>query len=186
MQHIWCFDLDGTLVDTSDLNRKAYDMVGVTVPTYVDGLPWQSWLVEYAGSYRAATHLHLRKISEYVKLLLGTTVDDLRLPPLDIALNLFTCDPDSVVVLSAASTPAVTQLLQICGIHGVQMEAGLTYPQRLGHVRQLAESYHVHYLDDNKATIMNMRRDTLYKPIIPILYDGQDVPTLQHELQVTL
>lgn len=186
MQHIWCFDLDGTLVNTSDLNHKAYDMVGVTVPTYAAGLPWQSWLVEYAGSHRAATYLHLRKIAEYAKLLLDTTVDDLRLPPLDIALKLFARDPNSVVVLSAASMPAATQLLQICGIHGVQMEAGLTYPQRLSHVRQLAETYRVHYLDDNEATIMNMRRDTLYKPIIPVLYEGQDVPTLQHELQVTL
>lgn len=38
------FDLDGTLVDTREANRRAYLTIGVTPPDDFHQIPWQSWV----------------------------------------------------------------------------------------------------------------------------------------------
>ena len=43
------FDLDGTLADTRDLVRRAYDLVGVHMPEHAWGLPAEAWLAAHNG-----------------------------------------------------------------------------------------------------------------------------------------
>lgn len=60
----WVFDLDGTLVDTREAVRRAYEYAGVTMPADAWGRPWHEWLTGPDASRK-----HAVKNQVYMKTL---------------------------------------------------------------------------------------------------------------------
>jgi FMN phosphatase YigB (HAD superfamily) len=75
MAPVVVFDVDGVLVDTHELVRKAYAEIGVVIPKGRWGSAWPTWLPDQCGGdLDRARDLHDRKTRIHLDLLTSTTV----------------------------------------------------------------------------------------------------------------
>ncbi|MBB5159609.1 hypothetical protein [Saccharopolyspora phatthalungensis] len=72
------FDVDGVLIDTFEIVRRAYAEVGVDLHDQRWGVAWQTWLPEYCDNdLDRARVLHDQKTEAHLDLLTRTTVNTL-------------------------------------------------------------------------------------------------------------
>jgi phosphoglycolate phosphatase-like HAD superfamily hydrolase len=166
-----CFDIDGTLVDTRELNLRAYAQVGVEIPDDAWGRRWQEWLPEVVGDPDRAIELHERKTSIYVDLILASTVADIELPCARIARELSHQEhgPVRVYLLTGASTRPVLKIIQHLDIHPNRLFSNLDYAARQRYLEKMPGG--TPYLDDLAETVEQLRVDVPH--IRPIRYTGQ-------------
>ncbi|WP_157528525.1 hypothetical protein [Nocardia sp. NRRL S-836] len=72
------FDIDGVLVDTREIVRRAYAEVGVELPDHLWGTTWRNWLPPLCGGdLLRAQVVHDRKTRSHLDLLSRTRVTTL-------------------------------------------------------------------------------------------------------------
>lgn len=179
----WAFDLDGTLIDTMEINRQAYETVGVKMPASAAGLSWLEWLPEYCGgNYEIAAALHRQKGSIYLRRLIETDLEGMRLPALEIAQELYADNPTRVKLVTAASLLTTRRLINRFQFDTIEYHAELVYRERMTLLRNWAMFADVVYLDDSPKTVEKLRVDA---PDIKVIhYTGQDLETLKQEMGV--
>lgn len=180
---MWCFDLDGTLIDTAEINRQAYETVGVKMPARAAGLSWLEWLPEYCGgNHDIAATLHREKMHIYLRRLIETDVKGMTLPALEIAQELYADNPTRVKILTAASLLSTRRLVNRFGLDTIEYHTELPYGKRMTLLRNWAMFADVTYVDDSPKTVEKLRIDA---PNIKVIhYAGQDRKTLKRELGV--
>lgn len=182
---LWVFDLDGTLLNTAELNRQAYETVGVKIPNYAAGLPWTEWLPEYCGgNVEIAATIHRQKTYIYLRQLIETDIAGMELPALEVAQEIYADNPTRVRILTAAATLSTRRLMNRFRMDTAEYRAELQYNER----RRILSSWRtmatVHYLDDNIKTIRQLNED-LTDPIInTVHYYGQDAATIRKQMEV--
>lgn len=180
---IWAFDLDGTLIDTAEINRQAYETVGVKMPAGAAGLSWTEWLPEYCnGNQEIAGVLHREKMHIYLRRLIETDLKGMTLPTLDIAQELYADNPTRVKVVTAASQLSTRRLLNRFGLDTIEYHTELTYEKRLALLRGWAMFADVVYVDDSPRTLIKLRADAA--DIRLVQYAGQNIETLKREMGV--
>lgn len=180
---LWCFDLDGTLIDTMEINRQAYETVGVKMPENAAGLSWVEWLPEYCGgNHDIAAALHREKMNLYLRRLIETDVEGMMLPALDIARELYADNPTRVKIVTAASLLSTRRLVNRFRLDTIEYHAELRYERRLTLLRSWAMFADVVYVDDSPKTLAKLRADQLNGKLIQ--YTGQDLETLKQEMEV--
>lgn len=107
------FDVDGVLVDTRGLVRRAYEEAGVVLGDdefdRVWGLPWHLWLPDrFGGSVPLATVAHRAKNRAYARILETSVLPTL--PPLDVIRELLS-HTASVRLLTGMSRAAADVVL---------------------------------------------------------------------------
>lgn len=182
---VWCFDLDGTLLDTAEMNRQAYQAVGVKIPQSAAGLSWQEWLPEYCGgNIEIAATLHRAKTSLYLRHLIESDLEGMELPALEVARELYTDNPTRVKILTAAAILSTRRLMNRLGFEDVEYHAELQYEARRRHLASWSVHANVTYVDDNIKTIRQLNDDVTDPIINTVHYDGQDVATLKRQMEV--
>lgn len=180
---IWAFDLDGTLLNTAELNRQAYATVGVKIPDSAYGRPWTDWLPEYcSGNIEIAAILHRQKTSIYLRRLIESDLHGMELPALDVARELHADNPTRVKILTAAALLSTRRVLNRLGFADIEYHAELQYEARRRHLSTWAVHNAVTYVDDNPKTLLKLRADELNGRLIQ--YTDQDVETLKEQMGV--
>lgn len=78
----WVFDLDGTLIDSQEAVRRAYEAAGVRMPPEAWGKPWREWLGDEAA-HRRKEALYPEFLRQYARpKALYRTAQRLRAPVL--------------------------------------------------------------------------------------------------------
>lgn len=182
-QSIWAFDLDGTLIATMEINRQAYETVGVKMPARAAGLSWVEWLPEYCGgNYDIAATLHRQKTSIYLRRLIETDLQGMTLPALHIAQELYADNPTKVKLVTAASQLSTRRMINRFGLDTIEYTAELTYDKRLTQLRTWDFFYDVTYVDDSAQTIEKLKIDAPNLNLIH--YIDQDLNTLKKQMGV--
>lgn len=180
---IWAFDLDGTLLDTAELNRQAYETVGVKIPTSATGLSWTEWLPEYcSGNVDIAATLHREKTYIYLRRLIESDLQGMELPALQVAQELYADSPTKVKLVTAASQLSTRRLINRFRLDTIEYHAELQYEKRLALLRNWAMFASVTYVDDNAKTIEKLRVDA--PDVYVIHYTDQDLDTLRQQMGV--
>lgn len=180
---LWVFDLDGTLLSTAELNRQAYETVGVKIPKSAYGLPWIDWLPEYCnGSVEIAAILHREKTFIYLRQLIESDLQGMELPALEVARELHRDNPTRVKILTAASLLSTRRVLNRLGFEDIEYHAELQYEARRRHLGSWSVHATVVYVDDNPKTLLKLRGDELDARLIQ--YTDQDVETLKQQMGV--
>lgn len=166
-----CCDVDGTVFNSRELVRRAYQEVGVTQPDGAWGRRWQDWLIDYFdGDEGRALTAHAQKTQRYMELLIRTDLQQYALPAAVVARHWFQRHGDrSVSYLTAGTRATAFSALSRLGIAG-RMLGGLTYDQRLAALLDTPRG--TVYLDDNAETIAQLRADA--PDIIAIDIRGMD------------
>lgn len=180
---IWAFDLDGTLLDTMELNRQAYATVGVTVPTEAAGLSWLEWLpAQVGGNVEVAATIHRAKTGLYLRQLIETDLKGMELPALKIAQELYTDNPTRVKLVTAAAFGSTRRLINRFRLDTIEYHAELVYGKRLAQLRNWAMFNDVTYVDDSAVTVARLRVDA---PNVRVIhYTDQDLETLKQQMGV--
>lgn len=174
MSHLLSFDVDGTIVDTRELNRRAYAEVGVEYPADAWGVPWQAWLPRVTGyPEHACEVLHRTKVEVYRRELERTDLRELLLPPGRIAHAHLTRGHGSVHYLTGGETLTATVILARLGILG-PLHGNLTFDQRRRELQLLPAN--TLYFDDNAETIRRLARPCPHLNLIH--YTGQSYEQL--------
>jgi phosphoglycolate phosphatase-like HAD superfamily hydrolase len=158
--HLVSFDLDGTLIDTRELNHRAYQLAGVDIPDYAWGMRWQSWLPNLVGSLEHAEKLHRKKINIYSDLLQSTDLKCLELPPAQLARMLNRqVGRVSVQVLTAASSQTTNVILNALGVKTDSLAFNLSYEaKKLALQSSVFAAYDsVTYIDDDARNVPRFR-----------------------------
>src|SRR5690554_4950980 len=132
-----CFDIDGTLVDTRELNLRAYAQVGVEIPDDAWGRRWQEWLPEVVGDPDRAIELHCARIAR--------------------ELSHQERGPVRVYLLTGASTWPVLKIIQRLDIHPNRLFSNLNYAARQRYLEKMPGG--TPYLDDLAETVEQLRVD---------------------------
>lgn len=111
------FDVDGVLVDTRELVRRAYAEVGVIQPDYAWHQPWYNWLPGLAGGYALAKEVHTNKNIAYINLISVLGVPELPAATLVKSWPILT----NVLAMSSGSEFAVYAVLRAVGLHKMQV-----------------------------------------------------------------
>lgn len=181
--YVWAFDLDGTLLNTWDLNRQAYETVGIKIPESAHGLPWQEWLPDYCnGNVEIAATLHRAKTQLYLRHLIESDLVGMELPALEVARELFADNPTRVKILTAASILSTRRLMNRLGFDAIEYHAELQYDVRRRHLAAWSAHASVTYVDDSPKTLMRLREDAVDVRLVQ--YTGQDLTTLKQEMGV--
>lgn len=180
---VWAFDLDGTLLDTAELNRQAYETVGVKIPASAAGLSWVEWLPKMFGdNYEVAATLHRQKTSIYLRALIESDLKGMELPALEIAQELYADNPARVKILTASSLLSTRRLVNRFMVDTIEYHAELQYEKRMTLLRGWAMFSSVTYVDDNIKTVEKLRVDA---PDINVIhYTDQDLDTLKQQMGV--
>lgn len=150
------FDVDGTLVNTRELNRLAYESVGVSIPDDAWGKPWHEWLPRVTGlRSHDACALHSTKIKRYEAALIDVNPAELELPPGRLARELSHGDHGqyNVVLLSAGSRTTVNAITRIIDVHPLETHARLPLVDRLGVLTALGSGVYVDDLAHTTAAV---------------------------------
>jgi FMN phosphatase YigB (HAD superfamily) len=116
-RNVWCFDIDGVLIDSRWIVKESYKRAGVDMPNEAWGHPWQTWLPALAGSYDAAVDIHTRKTATYVDTLrTNGVVNRCELPFAMIARALERDVLADVYYVTGASHEAATTILDELGL----------------------------------------------------------------------
>lgn len=149
-------DVDGTVLDTRELNRRAYEEVGVQVPEHAWGLRWEAWLPTTSGyELEAAEVLHRAKVEVYLRMLETVDLRALLLPPGRLAHVHLARSLGPVRYLTASSARTATVLLARLGILG-RVEANLSFERRAELLRDLPDG--TPYVDDRLDTVVRLRQ----------------------------
>jgi len=182
--HVWAFDLDGTLLNTWEINYQAYATVGVKMPNHAHGLSWQEWLPEYCGgNFAVAGTLHSAKTQIYLRRLIECDLQGMELPPLEVMRELHRDNPTRVKVLTASSVISTRRLMNRLGFEDIEYHAELTYAMRRRHLATWNVHANVTYVDDNIKTIHRLNEDITDPIINTVHFDGQDVATLKNQME---
>lgn len=127
-------DFDGTLVDTGEALRLAYESVGVR---WQPNEPWQSW---------CSPAQHAEKCRVYPDYVAKFA----RLTPLAVVM----CT--SVPVLSGASPESIFAVCSVLGLELRQVYAGLTLRGKIAHVKRLEIT---RYVDDDRRVLDAIHRE---------------------------
>lgn len=145
----YIFDLDGTLFDTRDLVKSAYERAGIIMPQDVWGKPAELWLPQHVGAQWKM--VHQRKNGHYVRL-----VNETELPRtsalsalIELALNGVEC-----YVITAASWECANALLTkyLKQYHYSLLSTGCDIGLRLLRLRKIARNDRTVYVDDDEIT----------------------------------
>lgn len=144
------FDLDGTLVDTETLVRRAYELVGVTMPDDAWGMAASQWLVAACdGDEERARELHELKNTAYRTLLHAHGIE--RLPAASLALELNSKrhkDRFSVGILTGASYDAAFAVRRAARLQQLPfISVGASFELKASMLRDLAPTGV--FFDDN-------------------------------------
>lgn len=169
-----CFDVDGTLADTRELNRRAYADVGISIPDHAWGLPWHQWLPGLCGSTERARQVHARKIVRYTTILQEVPAHQVALPPAHVArlLEARSGEVNTVMYATAGHRRTARRVRDKLGLLG-PLAPLLTYDER---ARTLQSNRVVVYVDDNRDTLVRLARDI--PRLRTVHYDDQDADTL--------
>lgn len=182
---LWAFDLDGTLLNTAELNRQAYETVGVKIPVSAIGLSWTEWLPEYCGgNYEIAATLHRQKTSIYLRHLIETDLVGMELPGLEVARELYADNPTRVRILTAAAMLSTRRLMNRFGMDTAEYRTELQYRERMRILSSWRTTATVHYLDDNIKTIRQLNDDITDPIVNTVHFDGQDAATIRKQMEV--
>lgn len=181
MTRLVSFDLDGTLINTRELNRVAYRAAGVDVPDRAWGLRWQEWLPELTGSHAVATGIHNRKVQAYVEVVTDCSVRDIALPAARLAADLQEHGDDVTLWCLTAGSLLTSRILLRKLRLGLPVIANLTYEHRAALLadRSPSESVTV-YVDDRADTIRRLHEDA--PQVRGIWYDKQSYRDLRAEV----
>lgn len=173
-----CSDVDGTIIDSRALVRRAYAEVGVDMPDDAWGRPWNEWLIELVGSARGADLIHNAKIYAYERLLHRADIGELELPAAAVVRDVLSCfGPRSVQYLTAG-----TYLTARTAVDRLDVDApvfgSLTYDGRLAHLLDVPHG--TIYLDDDATTIERLRDDAPHLRLVHV--SGQSVDELLIEI----
>lgn len=157
LRSLW-LDVDGTVVDTRELNRTAYAEIGVEYPDDAWGNRWEHWLPRVTGyPLEACEVLHRAKMEVYLTLISKTDLRELLLPPGRLAYAHLVRGRGPVRYLTAGSARTATVLLARLGILG-RLDAELVYTARRKVLLHEATLESV-YIDDRLDTIARLRQD---------------------------
>lgn len=112
------FDVDGVLVDTFDLHKKAYAACGVDVPDYSFGRSWRDWLPQHVGSFEEAERINRRKRQAQLEML--QTSDVPLLAGADVIKEL-TLDGWKTALCSHSDLMALDAIVNRCGLAGIHL-----------------------------------------------------------------
>lgn len=174
------FDVDGTILDTRELNERAYREVGVEVPDHAWGLTWQAWLPAATGyPLESCEVLHRAKVQIYEKLVEEVDLRPLLLPPGRVAHAHLARSRGPIRYLTAGSGRAATIMLARLGILG-PIQTGLTYAQRAALLG--AMPHDTTYVDDRLDTIVRLRHEPGAAKLNLIHYSGQTYEKLLEDM----
>lgn len=176
MRRIISFDVDGTLVDTRRLNKRAYAGVDVIMPDDAWGKPWFTWLPHTTGlSVEEAREIHSEKVQCYARLLAEIDITELELPAGRLARELSHEEhgPVDVVLLTAGAHNTLGDIIHKIDIHPVATHAQLTIIERLTVLDRLAPCT---YVDDLESTTKVIR--ALSPDVRVFTYVGQSYDEL--------
>lgn len=154
-----CFDVDGTIVNTRELNIEAYLSVGVVMPPTAWGTRWQNWLPGVVGDLGTAAQLHTQKVKNFTEMLRSCDLWDITLPAAEIARELIETLTVEVQFLTAASLPTARLILQKLMLNAPVAD-NLPYEAKKAHLEHSLRSadYHtVTYVDDDAINVSRLR-----------------------------
>lgn len=185
MKHSVSFDIDGTLIDTKQLNRDAYYQVGVDVPDYAFGLRWQTWLPNVVGSMSKAEEIHTRKVRIYIAKLRDVNINHYILEPTYLARSLLRRTDIEVKFLTSGTVTTANIILQRLNIRA-PLAGNLSYEARrlLLHSSVLGTNGSVVYIDDLADNVRRLTDDVL--GLTAIQFIDQDNDTLRNQVQEAL
>lgn len=180
MSRLLSLDVDGTVVDTLDLNRRAYAEVGVEYPADAWGTRWETWLPRVTGyPLEACVVLHRAKMEVYHTLISKMDVRELLLPPGRVAHAHLAQGRGPVRYLTAGSLQTATLLLARLGILG-PVEASLDFQRRS---KLLDRSpFGTIYVDDRLDTIVRLRTVPSARNLRLVHYSGQSYERLLEDM----
>lgn len=153
------FDLDGVLLHSKPLVRRAYQRAGLTMPDEdwerVWGLSWTEWLPNMMGGVFAARQLHEAKNRAYARILrdeeiLGTT-----------AVRYFRelcTEGVTPYVVTCASEVAATLVLQRLDLTPMQVSAGQSVAEKISKIN----GNDLIHIDDDLTVIQSIRDGVHY------------------------
>lgn len=178
-----CFDVDGTIVDTRELNLEAYLSVGVVMPSHAWGLRWQQWLPDVVGDENTAVALHQQKVKNFSEILNNTDLWDKTLPSAEIAREFSRTESIEVQFLTAASLHTAAIILDKLKLRA-PLAANLTIAGKrlhLDHAIQSGEYASVTYIDDDASAIGVLR--ALSPKIRAVHFTGQTFRELRWDIR---
>lgn len=170
-ERVVVFDLDGVLVDSKDMVKRAYAEVGVYMPDYVWGLPWQSWLGD-PSAHEAKTAVYLDMITDE-----GVT----ELSGVDVARRVRTEGLGRVMVLTGASDESTELVLTSLDLADIDWSTGQTRDGKARMLQGLIQDGHeVVYVDDDEDAVRHFQRTIADLHVVH--YQGQDAGDLWEAL----
>jgi len=168
------FDLDGTLADTRDLVRRAYDVVGVHMPEHAWGLPAEAWLAgAVPGGLEDVAEVHRLKNVALRTLIAAHGVE--RLPAADLCEALKKDRSYTVGILTGASLGAARATRRALALSRVPiLGAGCDLETKMNVLRATAESGI--YFDDDYEACVAVADQTPW--VVCYVSVGTDVDTL--------
>lgn len=183
VRHSVLFDIDGTLINSRDLNVQAYRRVGVEMPDHAWSLRWQTWLFDLVGSRERAEQIHTAKVNTYVTMLRTVEISKYVLEPTYLARELLRRPDIKVRFLTAGTVTTANIILQRLGLGAPSMAGNLSYEaRRLAlHSSVLGSSGDVVYIDDHEENVLRLHDDV--PGLTLIHYRGQTSAQLRETLQ---
>lgn len=174
MTHV-VFDLDGTLADTHDLVRRAYDLVGVRMPESAWGRPAQEWLAEAlpnASAEEVAEAHRLKNVA--MRTLMGAHGCE-RLPAADLCEALKADKDYTVGILTGASLESARATRRCLRLSRVPiLGAGADLETKMKVLRSTADAGI--YLDDDYDACVAVSESTSW--VVCYVSVGTDLDTL--------
>lgn len=175
-----CFDLDGTLVDTLELNRQAYAALGIKMPREAWGQRWQAWLPQAVNKdWHEASVIHSLKGHLYADLIETCDIEQITLPAARVARELLE-QGLTVWCLTASARYTASLLLERLDLP-ILKEANLAYEARRNALVSFQREHGVvGYVDDSEENISRLTRDI--PPLRLIHYQQQTYEELMDAL----
>jgi hypothetical protein len=174
-----CSDVDGTVVDTRELNRYAYRLAGIEIPDLAWGRTWYEWLPGLVGDLREAVRIHDEKIRVYSELVDECNAGKLALPMTWVLQDATLAELDTCC-LTASSLRTARTLLERLNVTS-PLVASLSYERRLETLRGLLRAdAPLVYVDDDERTVDRLGSDL--PGINVVRYTGQTYTQLRHEV----
>lgn len=180
MTSLYFFDLDGTLVNTQELNRLAYEKVGITIPSDAWGKRWQDWLIDIVGDdLLEARRIHEQKSDVYFTLLHNSSVRTLELPATRVARDIYLRGNNVTYCLTAAAMRTARLILDRLGLH-ILLASNLSYKDRHNILDTSSHTHQITYVDDNEDNVTRLRQDL--PKLHVVRYTNQSYEQLSEEV----
>lgn len=161
------FDLDGVLLDSEPLVRRAYARAGITLNDdawrYAWGKSWAEWLPPLVGGCFEARTIHEAKNRAYARIIRDATIEATTAHTLAAELQ----KEDGFVVTTCASVFAANIVLERLGLNPLLVEAGLSLSEKIA----LISDRNLIHIDDDLVVVQSIRDG--------IHYTGQTVERLR-------